>query len=108
MDPMQLWWEDCSCATTTFEQKKVAPICQPDCPAGGWKLFEGRCYLVVKSSATWTDAEKDCNNKGGHLVSVHSADENSFIRSLYSSNNMWIGGMDAAVEVGFTIYKNTL
>ena len=108
VDPMQLWWEDCSCATTTFEQKKVAPICQHNglCPAGGWKLFEGHCYQVVESSVTWAAAEKDCNNKGGHLASIHSADENSFIHSLYSSNWLWIGGTDAAVEVGFTIYIN--
>jgi hypothetical protein len=52
---------------------------------------------------TWAEAEKDCINKGGHLASIHSADENSFIRSLYSSDWLWIGGTDTAVEVGFTI-----
>ncbi len=103
MDPIQSWWEDCSCAITTFDQNKVAPICQYDCPAGGWKLFEGRCYLIVKSEVTWADAEKDCQNKGGHLASIHSAAESNFIHNLYSSSGIWIGGTDAAVEVGFTI-----
>jgi neurocan core protein len=58
---------------------------------------------MVESYATWAAAEKDCNNKGGHLASIHSADENSFIRSLYPSNWLWIGGTDVDVEVGFTI-----
>jgi hypothetical protein len=105
VDPIQSWWEDCNCSRTTFDQKKVAPICQHDglCPAGGWELFEGRCYLAVTSDATWADAEKDCNNKGGHLASIHSADERSFIYSLEPSNWLWIGGTDVDVEVGFTI-----
>ncbi len=87
----------------------MAPVGQHDreCPSG-WQLFEGRCYLLVESSATWADAEKDCNYKGGHLASVHSDDENSFIQSLNSSAYLWIGGTDAAVEVGFTILIHAL
>jgi hypothetical protein len=90
----------------------VAPLCKygKECP-GKWKLFEGYCYLVVMNKVNWTEAEKDCNNKGGHLASIHSADENSFIHSLALSNGswgLWIGGTDSAVEVGFTVYINTL
>jgi hypothetical protein len=63
---------------------------------------------MVESYATWAAAEKDCNNKGGHLASIHSADESNFIHSLAPSYYLWIGGTDAAVEVGFTIYIKTL
>jgi hypothetical protein len=87
--------------TTTTVTTTVTP--GNSCPSG-WQLFEGHCYLVVRSYKTWTDAEKDCVNKGGHLASIHSADENRFIGNLYSgSNSVWIGGTDVAVEVGFTI-----
>jgi hypothetical protein len=72
------------------------------CPSG-WRGFEGRCYLLVTSAAIWEDAEFDCNSKGGHLASIHSADENSFIHSLAPDRFLWIGGTDADVEVGFTI-----
>ncbi len=104
MDPILTFWEDSSCTLMVVDQKKVAPICQKDglCPSG-WSPFYGHCYLLVQNATTWADAEKDCYNKGGHLASVHSADENTFIRNLYSSNNLWIGGTDAALEVGFTI-----
>ena len=86
--------------TTTTVKTTVTP--GNSCPSG-WQEFRGHCYLVSKSKATWADAEKDCVNKGGHLASIHSADENSFIRSLYPSNWLWIGGTDVDVEVGFTI-----
>jgi hypothetical protein len=86
--------------TTTTVTTTVTP--GNSCPSG-WQEFRGHCYLLVAKVATWADAEKDCINKGGHLASIHSADENSFIHSLYSSYSLWIGGTDAAVEVGFTI-----
>jgi hypothetical protein len=63
---------------------------------------------------TWAEAEKDCNNKGGHLASIHSAAENAFIHGLWNASGtgslsyLWIGGSDAAFEVGFTIYLQTV
>jgi hypothetical protein len=116
VEPIHSYWKDTTCCSTTIvDQKKVAPICQHDtaCPSG-WKLFDGHCYQVVEGdvqlSATWAEAEKDCNIKGGHLASVHSAAENAFISSLNSGFNLWIGGTDTAVEVSFTIlymYRQT-
>jgi hypothetical protein len=85
--------------TTTTVTTTVTP--GNSCPSG-WQEFRGHCYLVP-SAATWAEAEKDCINKGGHLASIHSADESSFIHSLAPSDRLWIGGTDAAVEVGFTI-----
>jgi len=87
----------------------VAPVGQHNrvC-SGGWTLFDGHFYLFVKSKANWTEAENDCKNKGGHLASIHSTAENTFINSLDPSSWLWIGGTDAAVEVDFTIYIHTL
>ncbi|MFN9939777.1 MAG: C-type lectin domain-containing protein, partial [bacterium] len=75
-----------------------------ECP-GEWKLFEGHCYLLVKKYVNWTEGEKDCKNKGGHLASIHSAAENNFVSNLPPSKSLWIGGTDAAVEVGFLAYS---
>jgi cell wall-associated NlpC family hydrolase len=84
--------------TTTTVTTTVTP--GNSCPSG-WQEFRGHCYLVIKNYVTWADAEKDCINKGGHLASIHSAAENSFIHKLESGEPLWIGGTDAAVEVGF-------
>ncbi len=106
---IQSSWKDSSCAVTTFDQQKVAPICQKDrlCPEGGWELFEGHCYLFVgqrEAWAHWADAEMDCNKKGGHLASIHSFAENNFIRGIAPGHYFWIGGSDTTVEVRFSIY----
>jgi hypothetical protein len=108
---IQSSWKDSSCAATTFDQQRVAPICQKDrlCPEGGWELFEGHCYLFVGhleawAWAHWADAEMDCNEKGGHLASIHSFAENNFIRGIAHGHYFWIGGSDTTVEVRFSIY----
>jgi hypothetical protein len=102
VEPTKSVWKDTTCCSTTIvDQKKVAPICQHDRVClGGAKPFEGSCYLLVGTSRTWADAEQDCKNKGGHLASVHSEEENTFIFNLPTSPiKLWIGGTDAAAEV---------
>jgi hypothetical protein len=86
--------------TTAVTTTTVTP--GNSCPSG-WQEFRGHCYLLVAKDASWADAEKDCNYKGGHLASIHSAAESSFITSLYTRSYHWIGGTDAAVEVGFPV-----
>ena len=42
----------------------------------------GRCYEFIKTPhRTWPDAEHDCNSRGGHLVSIGSMAEQSFLNS---------------------------
>jgi hypothetical protein len=109
VEPTKSVWKDTTCCSTTIvDQKKVAPICQHDttCP-DGWASFEDRCYLVVRNTTTWANAEQDCKNKGGNLASVHSEEENTFIFNLPTSPiQLWIGGTDAAAEV--VIHKHIL
>jgi hypothetical protein len=102
VEPVQSYWKDTTCCSATIvDQKKVAPICQHDrvCPSG-WTLFNSYCYLLVPASAnaTWANAEQDCYSKGGHLASVHSTEENTFLINL-ATTALWIGASDAAVEV---------
>jgi len=100
VEPNQFWWQDAHCLTTIIvDQKNVAPICQHDgsCP-DGWEQFDRHCYQLVQTGATWTEAEADCYNKGGHLASVHSTAENNFIKGLYP-NQLWLGASDSAKEV---------
>ncbi len=76
--------------------------------ASGWTLFSGNCYLAVRIGATWPDADRDCKNRKGNLTSIHSAAENTFIRNnlqgVASNEEIWIGGTDAANEVGAHIH----
>ena len=72
-------------------------VADRSCPSS-WQEFESNCYLVVENYWTWDEAEKDCSLKGGHLASIHSAAERSFINNLLPSNHLWIGGTEAAVN----------
>ena len=42
--------------------------------------FNGRDYDVVDERMTWPDAERYCFERGGHLTSIASAEENEFLR----------------------------
>ena len=79
------------------------PLSAFSCPSG-WKEFGGHCYLLVSIVMDWADAEKNCKSKGGHLASVHSAAENTFIHNLNPNHSPYLGGTDAAVEVGTHIH----
>ena len=42
------------------------------------------CYLFVNNSTWFTDAEYDCNSRGGHLTTVGDAFANNFLaRKIY-------------------------
>uniref|UniRef100_W5KHK7 C-type lectin domain-containing protein n=1 Tax=Astyanax mexicanus TaxID=7994 RepID=W5KHK7_ASTMX len=72
----------------------IVSLCQ-----NGWSRFGSRCFRVFTSSTTWTASEQNCVAMGGHLASVHSSEEYTFILNLLLSvtnNAAWIGGTDAA------------
>jgi hypothetical protein len=61
-------------------------------------LVGGRSLMATVTSCTWENAEADCYNKGGHLASIHSVEENNFISKLYSLFT-WLGASETAHEV---------
>uniref|UniRef100_A0A3Q2R109 Neurocan n=1 Tax=Fundulus heteroclitus TaxID=8078 RepID=A0A3Q2R109_FUNHE len=69
------------------------------CDAGWDCRFHGHCYRYFSRRHTWEDAEKDCREHSGHLASIHSAAEQSFIRGGH--DNTWIGLNDRTVEDDF-------
>jgi hypothetical protein len=58
--------------------------------------YNGHSYYRSTSSAFWSAAKAACENMGGHLVTVTSAAENSFIFNLWPSG--WIGLTDEVTE----------
>lgn len=58
------------------------------------KNFDGHVYSVYDYEASWTSCKALCEKMGGHLVTINSATENSFICDLIKSGNKdayWIG-----------------
>ena len=57
--------------------------------------FNGHRYQVWDNSMTWTEAEQFCEDRGGHLVTITSAEEQEFINNLLDESckkkQYWIG-----------------
>ena len=54
----------------------------------------GHVYEVYKEYLSWNEAKKVCESKGGHLVTITSAEENDLVKNLIkwgSQNDYWIG-----------------
>lgn len=62
-------------------------------------------YQVVNATS-WTLAEADAQARGGHLVSINSAEENAFVLAAFGNfggqdRRLWIGFSDTASEGTF-------
>ncbi|XP_042362787.1 lactose-binding lectin l-2-like [Plectropomus leopardus] len=73
-----------------------------DCPMF-WYSFNGRCYKYIASHFAWADAELHCVSEGANLVSIHSLDEENFVKSLIKNFDpaegyTWIGLSDIHKE----------
>ena len=66
------------------------------------KKYGDHYYKVYSdASISWHDAKEFCESLGGHLVTITSAEEDSFVYNLISSSgleNCWGGGTDENQE----------
>ncbi|GMR52159.1 hypothetical protein PMAYCL1PPCAC_22354 [Pristionchus mayeri] len=83
---------------------------QPVASGDGCELIDdddknGACYQVSTAAENWEDAQKICKTLGADLASVHSAQENSFIRRLAMSHGalkgVFLGGKSTGKDNGF-------
>jgi collectin sub-family protein 12 len=71
--------------------------------------FDGSCYQVFGELAAWNVAVQRCSEWGGHLASVESIEEDTFLDAwpaqlgvpFANGSGIWLGGTDAAVEGDF-------
>ncbi|GHU37861.1 hypothetical protein FACS1894105_10740 [Clostridia bacterium] len=96
------WSRNSSSGGSGFAQVRGIPAGGTSTPAAGGdtKTFNGHSYKVYEQSMTWTDAKAYAESLGGHLVTITSAAEQTFIESIRSSSdsakiNYWIGASQA-------------
>jgi Lectin C-type domain len=58
--------------------------------------YNGHSYYRSTGTAVWTTARTNCSNMGGHLVTITTSGEQSFIYGLWPSG--WIGLTDEVTE----------
>ena len=85
-----------SASTTTTE----ATTKRPECP-NGWETLTGdgssiKCFKYWPNEVHATLAEDTCRAQGGHLASVHSIEEQSFLVQTFNPSDdcVWIGAVD--------------
>ena len=65
------------------------------CEHCGAARYEGRIYKIFDTQISWFDAQAYCESVGGHLVTITSAEEQTFVETYMSVNNfsadIWIG-----------------
>ena len=82
-----------------FDLVILAPV---SCKAG-WELYNGACYKLFTLGTTWEGAYRACYVEGAQLLSIHSAAENDFVRSIFNKRTVtgWIGFNEIAGEGSF-------
>uniref|UniRef100_A0AC34FPR2 C-type lectin domain-containing protein n=1 Tax=Panagrolaimus sp. ES5 TaxID=591445 RepID=A0AC34FPR2_9BILA len=87
----------------------INPPPLPKCP-DGWTYYPKTtsCYLGPTQNMTQSVAENYCISQGGHLSSIHSNDELSFLMYATSYQTFWIGLFTTVnpIEINTTWYWN--
>uniref|UniRef100_A0A3B1IJN8 C-type lectin domain-containing protein n=1 Tax=Astyanax mexicanus TaxID=7994 RepID=A0A3B1IJN8_ASTMX len=64
-----------------------------------WKKFGSSFYFFSTEQKTWSDARKDCRERGADLVIINSEEEQKFlIDQEKQKNDFWIGLTDQYTE----------
>lgn len=88
------WTTETSTGTKTSATPKITSTQKTSVCVDGWVEREGfgACYFVSTDAVVWLDARNTCHNLVASLVSIHSEDENRFVRSLVNNEtDYWIG-----------------
>ena len=81
--------------STTSYRTTTTPI--PTCPSD-WTLYMNHCYYQDYVDRSWYNAQSNCNNQGGYMLSIETTEEFEFIKRAFHAGVSWLGGTDAAME----------
>lgn len=70
------------------------------------KTFNGNFYYLAVARGSWKDAKIKCEEAGGHLVTIHSDDENDIVLKVMGLEHGWIGLTDEGIEGNFSWITN--
>ena len=63
------------------------------CSTPDWLRFQNSCFKKFTEELNWFDAQKSCASINSNLTSIHSEQENNFVRQEVSPGSfpIWIG-----------------
>ena len=94
-------WNDASCdvkkgvlckatANTEITEPPKLETCEDE-GHGDFYRYNGGCYRWMNEPKSWTEAEADCNQQGGHLTSIWDDLEQAYAFTNVKSAQSWIG-----------------
>ena len=57
------------------------------CPTPDWLQFNGSCFKAFTERVNWFKAQQNCLSLNSNLTSIHSAEENDFVRNKVASSS---------------------
>ncbi|XP_040027915.2 macrophage mannose receptor 1 isoform X1 [Gasterosteus aculeatus] len=66
-----------------------------------WISYNDHCFHLNRTQQTWSDAQRECHNERGELVSIRNVEDQSFVISQLgyeSTDELWIGLNDRKTE----------
>lgn len=57
----------------------------------GYVAVSGHCYVPLLEQVSWFVARDLCTNRKGHLATITSKQEQSFVASIRRQSALWIG-----------------
>uniref|UniRef100_A0A8C5R1N9 Brevican core protein n=1 Tax=Leptobrachium leishanense TaxID=445787 RepID=A0A8C5R1N9_9ANUR len=91
--------EDFNCLCLPGYNGKICDINTQKC-LDDWDLFHGFCFKHFHIRRSWEEAETDCRDYGGHLVSLMTPEEQDFVNNKYGEYQ-WTGLNDRTIEGDF-------
>ena len=68
---------------------------------GNREMYNGHQYAYIPCYLTFDEAIEFCEELGGHLATIGSAQENAWVHSVMQGSDMWLGGTDLETEGEF-------
>ncbi|RWS24777.1 uncharacterized protein B4U80_13173 [Leptotrombidium deliense] len=86
-------WFDVNCSSefTILCVKPAYDVCSDE-----WTLFDKQCYLTNDEGADFSSAQDYCKAYNASLVSIHSQEQNDFIRNF--TYFAWLNGQQEALK----------
>ena len=78
-----------------LDENYVTVHCEKNSLPDDAVYYNGHYYKVYDIGLTWDEAKAYCEKLGGHLATITSQNEQTFVETLipqYDKNNYWLGG----------------
>lgn len=97
VDDFSIWWLRSAVYSNSAKVASVSYKAKGEVPSDAIE-FNGHYYKYYSNKLTWSNAKTYCENLGGHLATLTTAEENSFVQTSVYSGACWIGATDEATE----------